>query len=127
MDKMMKMKGKSSTAVFLLRSLLISYLVTGGLLLLLALFLYRFQLSEAVITVAIILIYIAATFLAGFLTGKKMGTKKYLWGLAIGAAYFVVMVLISLLVNHTVSDVSSNLLTTFMLCGGAGMLGGMLS
>ena len=35
--------------------------------------------------------------------------------------------LVSLIVNHSIKDVSSNLLTTFFLCAGAGMLGGMLS
>lgn len=118
---------KSGLAIFILRSLLISYLLTGGLLLLLALLLYRFQLPESVISVAIIVIYIAATFLAGFLAGKKIGTQKFIWGFIMGVLYFLIMIIVSLLVNHSIKDVSSHLLTTFFLCGGAGMLGGMLS
>ncbi len=118
---------KSSVSVFILRSLLVSYLITGGCLLLLALLLYRFQLSESVISIAIIIVYIISTYLAGYITGKKMGTRKFLWGLFMGVAYFLIMVVVSLLVNHSIQDVSSNVLTTFLLCAGAGMLGGMLS
>lgn len=118
---------KSSTIVSLLQSLLAGYLLTGGALLLLALLLYRFHLSEAVVTVSIIIIYIISTFLAGFITGRKIGNKKFLWGLAVGISYFLVMLLISLFVNHQIEDTGSGLLTTILLCGGAGMLGGMLS
>ena len=67
---------------FLLRCLLFSYLLTGACLLLLALLLYRLRLSEQVISVALIVIYVAAVFLAGFLAGKGMKNRKFLWGLA---------------------------------------------
>lgn len=112
---------------FLLKCLLFSYLVTAGLLLLLALLLYRFQLEEKVVSIGIIAIYIVVTFLAGFLTGKKMGTRKFLWGLLMGGLYFAVLVLVSLMVNHRLSDVASNFITVMFLCGGSGMLGGMVS
>ena len=52
------------------KCLLASYLLTGGALLLLALLLYRFQLSEQIVSIGILAIYTMATFLAGFLTGK---------------------------------------------------------
>lgn len=113
--------------LFLLKCLLCSYIITVGLLLLLALLLYRFQLKENVVSIAIIMIYIIATFVAGFIAGKRMQNKKFLWGLFVGAVYFVILLIISLLVNHTVKDVSTNLLTTLVLCAGSGMLGGMVS
>lgn len=113
--------------LFLLKCLLCSYIITIGLLLLLALLLYRFQLKENVVSIAIILIYIIATFVAGFIAGKRMQNRKFLWGLFVGAVYFVILLIISLIVNHTVKDVSTNLLTTLVLCAGSGMLGGMVS
>ena len=124
---MERVSKKSSVAVFILRSLLVSYLITGGCLLLLALLLYRFQLSESVVSIAIIIVYIISTYFAGYITGKKMGTRKFLWGLGMGVSYFLIMIVVSLIVNHSIQDVSSNVLTTFLLCSGAGMLGGMLS
>ena len=75
----------SSKITFLLKNLLISYLLTAGLLLLLSLLLYRFQLSEKVVSVCITGIYILVTFLSGFLSGKHEGTRKVLWGLFMGS------------------------------------------
>ena len=57
----------SKKLIFVLKCMLAAYLVTAGLLLLLALMLYRFGLSEKVVSVCIILIYIVVTFLAGFI------------------------------------------------------------
>ncbi len=120
-------KGVSLHNIFLLKCLLFSYVLTAGLLLLLALILYRFSLQEKVVNICIILVYIAVTFLAGFIAGKRMGSRKFLWGLLMGVMYFAVLALVSLIVNHSLQDVGSNALTVFLLCGGSGMLGGMLS
>ena len=55
-------KGKAcqDAAVRLIKSLLAAYIVTGLLLLLLALLLYKLQLSESVVNIGIIAIYVAA-------------------------------------------------------------------
>ncbi|MED9903771.1 MAG: TIGR04086 family membrane protein [Lachnospiraceae bacterium] len=112
---------------FLLKCLLFAYILTGGLLMLLALMVYRFSLPEKIVSVIIIGIYIGATFFAGFVTGRKFKAKKYLWGLLMGSLYFVVLVVLSLAVNHSFQDVASNFLTVLVMCAGSGMLGGMLS
>ena len=124
---MLKKINLSSRLTFILKCLLISYLLTTGLLLLLALMLYRFGLSEKIVSICIIAIYIVVTFLAGFLAGKREGNRKFLWGLMMGSLYFVILIVLSLIVNHGLSGVSGNLLTVLMLCGGSGMLGGMIS
>ena len=124
---MLKKINLSSRLTFILKCLLISYLLTTGLLLLLALMLYRFGLSEKIVSICIIAIYIIVTFLAGFLAGKREGNRKFLWGLMMGSLYFVILIVLSLIVNHGLSGVSGNLLTVLMLCGGSGMLGGMIS
>ena len=81
----MKAMTKNSTyPVFFLKCLLFSYVLTVGLLLLLALFLYRFQLQEKTVTIGIIVIYVVSSFFAGFLSGKRMGSRKFLWGLFAG-------------------------------------------
>ena len=113
--------------LFLLKSLLFSYILTGSLLLLLALLLYKADLSQKVVSVCIIVIYVLATFFAGFITGKKLKSRKFLWGAVMGAAYFLVLVVISLAVNRQPGVLSNSFLTTLVLCTGGGMLGGMLS
>lgn len=113
--------------LFLLKSLLFSYILTGGLLLLLALLLYKANLSQKVVSICIIVIYVLATFFAGFITGKKLKNRRFLWGALMGAAYFLVLAVISLVVNRQPGILSSSFLTTLILCCGGGMLGGMLS
>ena len=130
-----KNKGESRTGnmlsgegiLFLMKCLLFSYVLTAGLLLLLALMLYRFSLQEKIVNIGIIVIYIAVTFLAGLLAGKRAGSRKFLWGLCRGTLYFAVLALVSLAVNRSIADVATNFVTVFCLCAGSGMLGGMLA
>ncbi len=124
---MLKKLTFSNRLTFILKSLLISYLFTAGLLLLLALMLYRFSLTEKIVSLSITIIYILVTFLAGFLAGKKEGSKKFLWGLLMGCLYFLVLTAVSFAVNHGAVNLSSSFFTVLILCSGSGMLGGMLS
>ena len=113
--------------IFIIKCMLGAYILTAGLLLLLAFMLYRFGLSEKVVSICIIAVYIIVTFLAGLLTGKREGRKKFLWGLMMGVLYFGILVAVSLVVNRGLEDVAGNMMTVFFLCAGSGMLGGMVS
>ena len=124
---MLKKLNLSDRLTFILKCLLLSYLLTTGLLLLLALLLYRCELTEKVVSVCIIGIYILVTFLAGFLAGKREGSRKFLWGLLLGGLYFLILIVISLTVNQGMGEVGGNFFTVLILCCGSGMLGGMLS
>lgn len=124
---MLKQLNFSSRLTFILKCLLFSYLLTTGLLLMLALMLYRFSLSEKIVSICIIIIYILVTFLAGFIAGKKEGNRKFLWGLFMGSVYFIILLIISLIVNSGLQNTSTHFLTVLLLCAGSGMLGGMLS
>lgn len=117
----------SGKIVFVMKCMLAAYMLTAGLLLLLALMLYRFGLSEKVVSICIILIYIAVTFLAGFIAGKRAGEKKFIWGLVMGCVYFLILMVVSIIVNRGIEEPVSRMITVFMLCSGSGMLGGMLS
>ncbi len=118
---------KNGTLFLTLKLLIFSYVITTILLLFLAFLFYKFRLSEVIINVGITAVYIISTFLSGFLAGKKMKTRKYLWGLLIGAAYFIILLLVSFVINRGISDFTGNFLSTLFLCVGSGMLGGMLS
>lgn len=120
-------RGTEQAAVRMLKSLLCAYVVTGIMLLILTLLLYKAGLSEENVNAGIILTYVISTFAGGFVIGKLTGVKKFLWGLLAGILYFVLLLLISLGVYHSVQGELMNLLTTFLLCAGGGMLGGMVS
>lgn len=112
---------------FLLKSLLFSYILTAVSLAVLAFLLYKLNLSEKVVSIAVIVIYVGATFFAGFVTGKRMESRKFLWGLSMGAAYFLILAAVSLCVGKGDIEVGNSFATTLVLCAGGGMLGGMLS
>lgn len=120
-------KDAARLPVMLAKCLLAAYLLTGGALLLLALLLYRFQLSEQIVNIGIIVIYVIAAFVSGFLSGKCMQDRRFLWGLLAGSLYFAVLAILTLAVNHSFKDVSNHFFTTLMICAGSGMLGGMVS
>ena len=101
--------------IFVTKCMLAAYILTAGLL------------SEKVVSVCIIAVYIIVTFLAGLIAGKRAGKKKYLWGLCMGVLYFVILVIVSMVVNKGPQDVAGNMMTVFFLCAGSGMLGGMIS
>lgn len=116
-----------SRPVDMLKALLCAYVVTGILLLILALLLYKAGLSEENINAGIILTYVISTFSGGFVIGKLTGMKKFLWGLLLGVVYFVLLLLISFGIYHSLQSDPMSLATTFLLCAGGGMLGGMIS
>lgn len=111
----------------ILKALLCAYVVTGILLLVLTLLVYKAGLSEENVNAGIILVYVISTFSGGFVIGKLTGMRKFLWGLLLGVIYFVLLLLISLGIYHSLQADVMNLVTTFLLCAGGGMLGGMIS
>ena len=122
-----KGQGMEKKAVDILKALLCAYVMTGILLLILTVLLYKAGLSEENINAGIILTYVISTFSGGFVIGKLAGVKKFLWGLLLGVLYFVLLMLISLGIYHSLQSDVVNLVTTFLLCAGGGMLGGMIS
>ena len=112
--------------VWMLKSLLASYIVTIVLLLLLSFLLYQFDLGEQQVEIGIIAVYILSTFAGGFLIGKLTKNRRFLWGLALGVLYFVFLVLISMGVYRTVQG-GAGMMISFALCAAGGMLGGMMS
>lgn len=120
-------KGAERTAVHVVKALLCAYAVTGVMLLILTFLLYKMGLSEENVNAGIILTYVVATFSGGFVIGKLEKRRKFLWGLLAGASYYVLLILISFGVYHSLDGEMINLLTTFLLCAGGGMLGGMVS
>ena len=115
------------SALTILKILLVMYLVTGVLLLILSAMLYKMQLSESVVSVGIVVIYVISGFLGGFLSGKVMKTRRFFWGMVMGGAYFLILVLGSILCQKGINRELSRFFTTLILCTASGMGGGMAS
>ncbi len=113
--------------LFLLKTLLFSYILTGALLALLAFLLYKVGLTEKIVSIVIIVIYVAATFFAGFVAGKRLKSRRFLWGLLMGSAYFIVLAGISMAMGEPAGQLGNSTVTTLVLCAAGGMLGGIMS
>lgn len=112
--------------VALLKCLMAAYLITGVLLLAVAGLLYKFSLSENVVDISIIVIYCISSLLAGLFFSKGAPSHRFIWGMAAGAAYFVIICAVSAVAEPGFVPLSNSCITTLLICLGSGMLGGML-
>ena len=123
---MEKTAGLEGKGLKMLGTLLLMYVLTGILLLILALLLYKFQLNEKFVSAGIIGVYIFAGLTGGLVIGKRMGKRKFLWGLAVGTVYFLILFAGSAAMNHGLPEDLKRMILVWIMCGGAGMIGGML-
>ncbi len=118
---------KKRNLLFLLKMMVLAYGVTAIMLFMLALLLYQFRLSARTVSVAVVIIYIGITTMTGFVMGKKIKIRKFLWGLVMGVLYFAILAVVSLLAGGDAVGSGTDFVTTFILCAAGGMLGGMLA
>ncbi|MDO4554227.1 MAG: TIGR04086 family membrane protein [Lachnospiraceae bacterium] len=112
--------------ICVLKGLTLSYLITGTLLLLLALGIWKLQFSEQIVNAGMILSYILSTLAGGFYLGKSRREKKFLWGLLLGILYMVILFLAAIIVNGPSDFMNRSTITSGLICILSGMLGGML-
>jgi putative membrane protein (TIGR04086 family) len=124
MDKAIRQNTKMFS---ILKGLLLSYIITAFILLILAFLMLKLDLSGMIISGGINFAYIVSAFAGGFFVGKKVEQKKFLWGLIMGVFYFVVVLLVSLMMNSVAPLSLGSLLTVFVISSLSGMLGGMIS
>ena len=111
----------------LLRSLLISYLLSGVLLASLAFALYKLRLSEGTVNLMVFAVYLAACLTGGFLAGRRIRQRRFFWGLLLGCLYFAVLFAASCPAGRGLPRDFGQLAGTLVLCAASGCLGGMLS
>lgn len=111
----------------MLVGLIAMYILTAILLLFLAVLTYRFDFSSKQASVFITAIYIVVGFFGGFLIGKRMRVRKFLFGALIGIIYFSILVLVSLIMGGGAIRDTVQLLVTFVLLSASSMIGGMIS
>lgn len=124
MDKLIH---QNTRMLSLLKGLLLSYIITAFILLILSFLMLKLDLSSMVISGGINFVYIISAFSGGFFVGKKVEQRKFLWGLVMGIFYFIVVMLISLLMNRVTPLSFGSLFTVFIISSLSGMLGGMIS
>ena len=109
----------------MMKALLVAYVMTGFFLLITAGLMYRFELSEGQVKIAVIGIYVLSCFTGGFLAGRMMKNRKFLWGSLLGFLYFAVMLTVSVAVGRELKEAVMGISTTFFICIISGMIGGI--
>ena len=109
----------------MMKALLVAYVMTGLFLLITAGLMYRFELSEGKVKLAVIGIYVLSCFTGGFLAGRMMKNRKFLWGSLLGFLYFAVMLTVSVAVGRELKEAVMGISTTFFICIISGMIGGI--
>lgn len=113
--------------MWMVKALLAAYVVTGILLVILALALYKFELNEGAVTAGVTAVYLISTFTGGLVVGKLAKVRRFLWGIVLGILYFALLLLVTVGIYRTFHGNSTEILVTFALCAGGGMAGGMIS
>lgn len=110
-----------------LRSLLVSYILSGILLLAISFILYKFRIKESQVKIAVNAVYIISCLAGGFIMGKGIKQRRFFWGLLLGFLYFGILLLVSYVMKAQLSNNTIQLVTTVLMCGLSGTVGGMLS
>lgn len=110
----------------MLAGLLMSTVVTALMLLLLALLMSMTDMGSGSMKIGVYLIYIAAALSGGWMAGRKIGFKKFLWGVLSGLLYYVLLCVVSALSGGMSESGFTIQVTTMLMSLGGGMLGGML-
>lgn len=111
----------------ILKTLFLSYVVSGVILIALAFLLFKFQLGDSVLKIGVLAVYVISCLAGGWYIGRKAGNRKFAWGFLAGILYFLVLLAVSMILNKSPISFSQQFVTAFAMCALGGMVGGMIS
>ncbi len=114
------------TAMDIVKYLFVAYVVTMIILAIIAFLLFKANVSEGVVNGGVVFSYIFSSFIAGLFFCKHQADRKFLWGALVGFLYFVIIMVVSIILNRQLFMQIPNLFSVFTLCTLGGMMGGML-
>lgn len=115
---------KSSRVI---KGLIVSYLVSGAGLLLLALLLLKYQLDERKVSAGILAVYILSGLSGGIYMGKTAERKRYLWGMILGSIYWGILMLLTIFSGADTGSGVKGAFLTLLICAGSSTLGAMVT
>lgn len=110
-----------------LKTLIIGYVITVAALLILAFCLYKFRVSDSVITIGIYVTYGISTLFGGLILAKGMKNNRLMWGALYGVMYLIILSVISLIVSRGAAIDVSQLIKSAAVCIICGAVGGIVS
>lgn len=109
------------------KGLLFSYFVTAVLLLVIALFLWKWNIGVKVISGGMIAIYVLSSLVGGLYLGKKQRERKFLWGILMGVLYIFILLFAAVLTHGMAGVWGKETIFAMFICILSGMLGGMVA
>lgn len=113
----------TSRILNIVKTIVISYAVTCVILLALSFGVYKFDLSGGQITAGIIIAYIAASFIGGYIIATREKNRRILWGIGIGMIYFLILAVASIAVNKGVAIDTAEAVRALLICAVSGAAG----
>lgn len=114
-------------AMPIVKTVTVTVIVTILLLLILTLLLYKLKFSDNIVLIGIGIIYFVSNLAGGFIIGKVKEQKRFIWGMAVGITYFVVLCIVSFLVTQNFFQNGMSPAVAFLCCLLGGAVGGMIS
>ena len=105
---------------------LISVMISAVGMVLASLIFYAVGEGQNRIRVSVYVVVVLAVLIGGIYAGHWIGYRRFLWGLALGAIYYITLCLISVVSGCMAAAGWQFCLPFVLLCLGSGMLGGML-
>ena len=106
------------------RTLIVTYVISAVLLAALSFALFQFHLREPEVNAAVNAVYILSCLFGGLIAGK---TRRFLWGLLIGLLYFLFLFCMSMAQSGGMTAEPIRPLSVLAMCALSGMAGGMIS
>lgn len=113
--------------LYLLKGLLFSTVTITLATLLLALLMMKTGWGDSVMYPLLIIFFCLATFIGGRYFAKHAPSKRFLWGILFGTAFFALYVLVTYFISGSDTLLSENAMTFLLTALGSGCVGGMLS
>ena len=99
---------KKRLAVQMAKGVVLAYIISALVLVVLALLMYKMDLSESVVRGAIIFAYVVSCFVSGMVVSANREGRRYLWGLLQGVIYYVILLVVSMICNRAGESVKTD-------------------
>lgn len=109
------------------KAILLSYIASAIALVVLAFIMYKSGLTKSQVEIGVKVIYILSSFLAGLTIALKEKRRRLFWGMAMGAAYMAIIIIISLILNKGVIEHVTGMLINVAICVVSGGVGALLT
>lgn len=113
--------------IYLLKGLLFSGITIVLSTLLLAFLMMKTGWGDSVMYPMLIVFFCLATFIGSRYFSKHAPSKRFIWGILFGTAFFALYLIVTYFLSENSSLFSENAMTFLFAAVGSGCIGGMLS